>query len=154
MSLYNPNDDSLVTDKVQVASEQDVDSAVAAAKAAFPAWKRTPSAKRSAMMLKYADLLEQHADKIATLESMAMGQPMWLAKLLVVMQATNWRYYAGFTDKIPGETYPENGDGVFKMVNYEPWGVCAGISAWNGTQFSISRKVSCPYHDHVLFLHA
>ncbi|KIW60873.1 hypothetical protein, variant [Exophiala xenobiotica] len=93
-------------------------------------------------MLKYADLVEQHSDKISHLESISMGQPIWLAKAIVGMQVASWRYYAGFTDKIPGETYPENGDGFFKMVNYEPLGVCAGISAWNGTQFSVARKIA------------
>jgi aldehyde dehydrogenase (NAD+) len=93
-------------------------------------------------MLKYADLVQQHADKIAHLESISMGQPISIAKLLIGIQVANWRYYAGLTDKIPGETYPENGDDLFKMVNYEPLGVCAGISAWNGTQYSVASKVS------------
>ena len=141
MTIHNPKDDSLVTDKVQAASEQDVDRAVAAAKAAFRGWKRTPSGKRSAIMLKYADLVEQHTDKIAHLESISMGQPISVAKKLVEMQVASWRYFAGLTDKIPGETYPENGDGIFKMVNYEPLGVCAGISAWNGTQLFVAWKV-------------
>lgn len=92
-------------------------------------------------MLKYADLVEQHVDKIAHLESIAMGQPISIAKVMVSVQISSFRYYAGLTDKIPGESYPENGDGVVKMVNYEPLGVCAGISAWNGTQVFVGWKV-------------
>lgn len=45
LTIYSPNDDSLVTDKVQAASEQDVDAAVAAAKAAFPGWRDTAGRK-------------------------------------------------------------------------------------------------------------
>lgn len=69
MTIYNPNDDSVVSDKVQVASEADVDKAVAAAKAALPGWKATAGAKRGAIMLKFADLLEKNVDRIAKLES-------------------------------------------------------------------------------------
>ena len=141
MSIFNPKNDELVTDKVQCASEQDIDKAVAAGKAAFATWRKTPSGERTKLMLKFADLAEQHADKIAHLESISMGQPISVAKALVGMQVAQWRYYAGFTDKIPGETFPENGDGFFKMVVYEPLGVCAGISAWNATQFFTGWKV-------------
>ncbi|KAK5242072.1 hypothetical protein LTR96_011798 [Exophiala xenobiotica] len=76
LTIHNPEEDSLVTDKFQAASERDVDKAVAAAKAAFLGWKHTPNSKRSAMMLKYTDLVEQHNDKIAHLESISMGQPI------------------------------------------------------------------------------
>ncbi|KAK5278737.1 hypothetical protein LTR40_008748 [Exophiala xenobiotica] len=57
LTIHNPEEDSLVTDKFQAASERDVDKAVAAAKAAFLGWKHTPNSKRSAMMLKYTDLI-------------------------------------------------------------------------------------------------
>jgi aldehyde dehydrogenase (NAD+) len=127
---------------VQAASEQDVDKAVAAAKAAFKGWRSTPSGQRSAIMLKFADLVEKHTEEIAKLESFAMGHPISISKVLVQLQVAGWRYYAGLTDKIPGETYPVNGDGIFKMVNYEPLGVCAGIAAWNATQLFVAWKVS------------
>lgn len=67
LAIYNPNDDTLVTDKVQIASEQDVDRAVDAAKKAFPAWRDTKGAKRGAMMLKLADLMEKNLDELASL---------------------------------------------------------------------------------------
>ena len=70
LSIRNPNDDSTVSSNVQVASEQNVDQAVAAAKAALPAWKATAGAKRGAIMLKFADLLEKNVDRLAKLESM------------------------------------------------------------------------------------
>lgn len=57
LSIYNPNDDSLVTDQVQAASEADVDKAVAAAKAAFPKWRDTAGYKRAAIMLKVCPLI-------------------------------------------------------------------------------------------------
>ncbi len=100
-------------------------------------------------MLKYADLLEQHAAEVASLESRCMGAPTFLARGLVDSQVASFRYYAGLVDKMPGENYPEDGDGLFKMIHYEPLGVCAGIAAWNATQLFAGWKVS----DH-LFLYS
>lgn len=92
LSIYNPNDDSLVTDQVQVASEKDVNDAVAAAKAAFPAWSRKAGHKRAAIMLKFADLLEKNIDRLAKLESVAMGQPITMAKGMIRGPIALWRY--------------------------------------------------------------
>lgn len=96
LSIYSPNDDSLVTDKVQVASEADIDQAVAAAKAAFPKWRDTAGHKRATIMNKFADLLEKNVDKLAHLESIAMGQPVSLAKRMILGPVAIWRQVAIF----------------------------------------------------------
>ncbi|KAM0546951.1 hypothetical protein ACHAPJ_010611 [Fusarium lateritium] len=142
ISVYNPADSSLVTDQVQAASSEDVDKAVEAATDAFKSWKKTPSSKRAAIMLRYADLVEKNATKLAELETTAMGMPCMLASQVVAMHYTSFRYYAGLADKIHGETYTEDGDGLLKLITYEPIGVCAGISAWNGTHLSIGWKIA------------
>jgi aldehyde dehydrogenase (NAD+) len=131
-----------VSDKIQVASEGDVDKAVAAAKAALPLWSARPGGERAAIMLKFAELLEKNAAKIAKLESVAMGQPIGVATKFTALPASYWRYFAGFADKITGESSPPDGDGLFKIVSYEPLGVCAGISAWNATTLLFSWKES------------
>lgn len=100
LSIYSPNDESLVTDKVQVASEADIDKAVSAAKAAFPKWRDTAGAKRAAIMLKFADLLEKNVDKLASLESRAMGQPISLARRFVLGPAALWRCTCTLTASI------------------------------------------------------
>lgn len=142
-SIYNPSTDELVTDKVQIASEADVDRAVAAAKAAFPKWRATPSSQRAAILMKFADLLEQNAPRLAKLESMAMGQPVTLANMMIKLPATTYRYYAGFANKIGGESFAPEFDGdSYKIVSYEPLGVCAGISAWNGTHVLCAWKAA------------
>ena len=142
MTIYNPNDDSLVSDKVQVASEKDVDDAVAAAKAAQPAWAEMAGHKRAAILNKFADLLEQNQEKIGKLESAAMGQPISVAKRMVLGPAALWRYYAGYSGKIAGETFPPDEDGTYKIVQYEPLGICAGICAWNGTHVLAAWKMA------------
>jgi aldehyde dehydrogenase (NAD+) len=67
LAIYSPVDDSVVSDKVQVASEADVDRAVAAARAAFPAWRDTAGHKRAACMFKFAEILEREAERLAGL---------------------------------------------------------------------------------------
>lgn len=49
--------------------------------------------------------------------------------------------YAGWTDKISGETFPEH-NGVYKIVRHEPLGVCAGIASWNATFMYIGWKIA------------
>jgi aldehyde dehydrogenase (NAD+) len=67
LSIYSPVDDSLVSDQVQVASEADVDRAVAAARAAFPAWRDTAGHKRAKCMLRFAEILERESGRLAEL---------------------------------------------------------------------------------------
>jgi hypothetical protein len=67
LAIYSPTDDSLVSDQVQVASEADVDRAVATARAAFPAWRDTAGHKRAKCMFKFAELLEREAGRLAEL---------------------------------------------------------------------------------------
>ncbi|KAK0857495.1 hypothetical protein LTS02_010149 [Friedmanniomyces endolithicus] len=139
--MASPNDDSLVTDKVQVASEADIDRAVDAAKAAFPKWRDTAGHKRAAIMYKFADLLEKNVDKLAKLESIAMGQPISVAKKFILAPAMIWKYYAGYAGKVAGESFPPDEDGTYKIVQYEPLGVCAGICAWNGSHVLAAWKM-------------
>tara|TARA_R110002003_G_scaffold48_49_gene4307 strand:+ start:5582 stop:6010 length:429 start_codon:yes stop_codon:yes gene_type:complete len=51
------------------------------------------------------------------------------------------RYYAGWTDKLPGEQWPEE-DGIYRIIQYDPLGVCAGIGAWNGSGIFFGFKVA------------
>lgn len=144
LTVHNPYDGSLVSDKIVIALEKDVDLAVSAAQAAFPTWQAMTGVQRSALMLKYADLVEKHTQQIAQLESQCMGAPMMLATRVVGNHVAAFRYYAGLTDKIGGTTYTEDGDGFFKMVLQEAIGVCAGIGAWNATPIFSALKVRMP----------
>jgi aldehyde dehydrogenase (NAD+) len=53
-----------------------------------------------------------------------------------------WRYYAGYAGKVAGESYPPDEDGTYKIVQYEPLGVCAGICAWNGSHVLAAWKMA------------
>lgn len=78
LTVRYPYDDSLVTSKVQVAGENEVDTAVAAARAAYSIgpWSKFTGAQRSACLLKFADLVEKNMETLAQLETIAMGKPI------------------------------------------------------------------------------
>lgn len=125
--MSNPNDDSLLVEGVQAAGEQDVDAAVEAATKAYKEWRKTSGEVRARCMMKMADLMERDAERLAKLETLCMGQPISVALKFMSGVGKYWRYYAGFCDKIQGESFPEDGDGRVKMTQYMPYGVCAGI---------------------------
>lgn len=141
LSIHSPHDESLVAEGIHVAGEADVDNAVAAARAAFNGeWSQWSVERRSQAMLKFADLAEERALEIATWESKAMGQPISIALAFAKMMVRIWRYYAGWTDKIAGEQYPTTEEGIYRIVQYDPVGVCALIAPWNCTPIFFGMK--------------
>jgi aldehyde dehydrogenase (NAD+) len=92
LSVYNPDDESLVAEGIQVASEADVDAAVDAAEAAFKGpWSKWTGAQRAVVMQKMADLIEKHANDIAPLETKAMGMPLNVALFCIKLSADIFR---------------------------------------------------------------
>ncbi|OBS22521.1 hypothetical protein FPOA_08858 [Fusarium poae] len=141
ISVHNPIDGSLVSNDIHVAGPQDVDDAVDAAQAAFNGpWKTFTAAQKTKCMLKLADLIDAKAKDLAVLETIAMGQPTSIAVNITKMTSDLFRYYAGWTDKIRGEQLPPDG-GVYKIISHHPFGVVAGISAWNGSSIQLGLKI-------------
>jgi len=119
---------------VPQAGPEDVDRAVAAARAAFDdgRWSGIAAAKRTRAMLALADAVEAHADELAELESLDNGKPVKLAKRVdVALAAEHLRYFAGWPTKIAGETLPVAQANMHCYTRKEPVGVCAQIIPWN-----------------------
>jgi aldehyde dehydrogenase (NAD+) len=120
--------------KVAEADAADVDLAVKAARRAFHSkapWRRMSAAERGKLLNRLADLIEKHADELATLESLDNGKPRHVAAaadLPLVLGC--YRYYAGWADKIQGRTIPIAGD-YFSYTRHEPVGVVGQIIPWN-----------------------
>lgn len=92
LAVYNPHDESLVTNQVQVAGQADVDKAVAAARTAFHGeWATWSPVQRSAVMLKFADLVEKHVDELAPWEAKCMGQPVTITRMLYGLLTGSFR---------------------------------------------------------------
>ncbi|MFC5833935.1 aldehyde dehydrogenase family protein [Nonomuraea insulae] len=116
------------------AGSPDVEEAVAAARRALtdPGWSQMSPAARARLLWRIADLIEDHADELAELETRDQGQPIGIARAVSVAGAAeHFRYYAGWTTKIEGETAPLSFPGVFQYTRREPVGVCALITPWN-----------------------
>ncbi|KAL4932014.1 aldehyde dehydrogenase domain-containing protein [Aspergillus undulatus] len=143
LTVSNPYDDSPIPHAAHAASADDIDAAVAAATTAYKTtWAATTPAQRQACMLRFADLVERDAERLAVLESLPTGKPVTPTRMFDLAHLVEvWRYYAGWTDKISGETYPES-NGVYKIVRHEPLGVCAGIASWNATFMYIGWKIA------------
>src|SRR5258706_15677696 len=87
--------------------EREIDAAVAAAKAAFPAWAGRPSGERAALLRKLGDLIAKHAPEIAATETRDTGQVIsQTAKQLVPRSADNFYYFAEMCVRVDGHTYP------------------------------------------------
>ena len=118
--------------EVALAGEADVDAAVAAAKAAFPAWSATLAGERGALLFKLADLIDAHADALAELETLDNGKPIRVSRRGDLPYVTkHLRYQAGWADKIEGSTVPVTFPNQFVYTRREPLGVVAAIIPWN-----------------------
>ncbi|KAG7051069.1 aldehyde dehydrogenase [Colletotrichum scovillei] len=132
LELRNPTENSLVTNKVPVAGEKDVDIAVSYAEEAFNGpWSQFSASQRSACLRKLADLLETKTEPILKLDSLSVGHPVSLTpKRENGYIKACLLYYAGWTDKQRGDYFPAD-DGFVKLVRHEPLGVCAAINPYN-----------------------
>ncbi|WP_338701166.1 aldehyde dehydrogenase family protein [Bradyrhizobium sp. 26S5] len=113
-------------------NEADVDRAVAAARRAFEGpWRTMRAAERGHILLRWAELLKQHADEIAALESLDAGKPISAVLRQDLPAAIDTlTYYAGWADKISGDVVSTRDDALTYTVR-EPVGVVAAIVPWN-----------------------
>jgi acyl-CoA reductase-like NAD-dependent aldehyde dehydrogenase len=120
--------------RVADAGQADVDAAVAQARAVFDdgAWPGLPGAQRARILWRIADLIEEHADELARLETRDQGQPLSIsAGFSVPLAAEVFRYYAGWCTKIEGTAGPVATPDVLHYTRREPVGVAALITPWN-----------------------
>jgi aldehyde dehydrogenase (NAD+)/betaine-aldehyde dehydrogenase len=130
---------------VSAASADDVDAAVAAARAAMrsPEWTGLSRPALARMLWRLADLVEAHADELARLETLDNGQPYGVSRHVnVAGTAEHFRYYAGWVTKIQGATAAVGNPDVFHYTRREPVGVCALILPWNFPLMITSWKLA------------
>lgn len=125
-----------VTSEIMMAGASDVDSAVQAARDAFPAWRDMPGDKRRNLLLKVAELIEKNAAQLAVLATLENGSPAMISPYIPPVVAERFRYYAGWADKICGETLNAWNGPAHNYVTYEPYGVVGAIIPWNGPLFA------------------
>lgn len=127
---FNPGNGE-ICGQLAECDEEDIDAAVRAALAAFPAWKKKTGAARAKVLMKLAQLVETHGAKLAELESINAGKPIRDSKAIDAVTAIDaLEYFAGMCTKIQGETIPVPGPYI-NMTLREPLGVIGGIIPWN-----------------------
>jgi 5-carboxymethyl-2-hydroxymuconic-semialdehyde dehydrogenase len=127
--------------EVAEGGQAEVDAAVAAAKAAFPAWAARPATERAALMRKLGDLITRHVPDIAETETRDTGQVIaQTAKQLVPRSADNFHYFAEMCTRVDGHTYPTPTHLNYTL--FHPVGVCALISPWNVPFMTSTWKVA------------
>lgn len=128
--------------EVASGGEAEINAAVAAAKAAFPAWANTPAKQRAKLMRRLGELIEQNVLHLAALETMDTGLPIaQTSKQLIPRASENFHFFAEVCTQINGRTYPVD-DQMLNYTLYQPVGVCALISPWNVPFMTATWKVA------------
>ncbi|MDY0745724.1 NAD-dependent succinate-semialdehyde dehydrogenase [Paucibacter sp. R3-3] len=120
----------------------ETEAAIAAANNAGKAWRATPAKQRAAVMLKWFQLLNAHADDLATIMSAEQGKPLAEARGEVGFGASFIEWFAEEGRRVYGETIPTTDKDKRYLVLREPVGVCAAITPWNFPIAMITRKVA------------
>ncbi|MET7933160.1 gamma-aminobutyraldehyde dehydrogenase [Streptomyces sp. NPDC005322] len=110
----------------------DVDAAMAAAEAAFPAWRDSTPSTRQKLLLRIADAVETRAEEIAEAECRNTGKPRALTlteEVAVIVDQI--RFFAGAARSLEGRSAGEYMDGLTSIIRREPIGVCAQVAPWN-----------------------
>ena len=126
--------------EVPRAGAEELDAAVARAKAAFPAWRAVTPGDRAALLHRLANALEERSADLAMLEARNAGKPIGDARGEMEMVVQTYRYYAGAPERLLGQTIPVAGG--IDMTFREPLGVVGLIVPWNFPLLIASWKVA------------
>ncbi|MES2169176.1 MAG: aldehyde dehydrogenase family protein [Actinomycetota bacterium] len=126
-----------------LAGRAEVDAAVAAARRAQPIWAGMPPQRRQAILRRIAELAVEHAHEFATINTLETGTPYAGFHAMIKDRFPAWfNYYAGWIEKLPGETSELGYDRPFNLTVFEPVGVVVKILTWNGPLNNIYMSVA------------
>lgn len=140
---YNPATGEVLA-FVSEAQAEDIDKAVVAAKEAFEhgPWSKMSAAERGRLMYRLAQLIEQHKQELAEIDSLDNGKPMREVIENDIPNAIGqFEYFAGWTTKIIGQTIPVSGP-YFNYTRHEPVGVVGQIIPWNFPLMMAAWKIA------------
>jgi len=130
-----------IVDSIPRGTAEDVQQAVAAAKAAFPAWADTPFAKRAEILFKLVHLIHEREKDLATLLTREQGKPVRESVLEMRRFAHTIEHYAGMGKNVRGGYVPLLDKGKYGMIIKKPIGVCASIVPWNFPVSLMGNKI-------------
>jgi betaine-aldehyde dehydrogenase/aminobutyraldehyde dehydrogenase len=140
MEVLNPATGDVIAE-VPRGTAADVERAVQAAEKAWDGWRSKTPKDRMELLLALADVVDEHAEELARLESQNVGKPWWVAKDEPPVIADNLRFFAGAARNLEGKAAAEYVEGYTSMIRREPLGVVAGIAPWNYPLFMVGWKL-------------
>jgi len=133
MDTVNPASEAVLA-KIAIADHADIDLAVAAAKAAFPKWRRLKASERAKYLFRIARRIQERARELAVLETLDGGKPIKESRDVDIPEAAkHFFYHAGWADKL---------DYAFPGRKGTPLGVCAQIIPWNFPLLMAAWKIA------------
>src|SRR5271154_351958 len=124
-------------------SAADIDAAVGAAKAAFPAWRNTPPFERARLLRRAANVLREHAEELAMIDAADCGNPVHEMVMDATIAAAQIDFYAGLVTEVKGASIPM-GPGVVNFTVREPRGVVGRILPFNHPFMFCAGKIGAP----------
>lgn len=123
--------------------EAEAEAAILAARRAFDdgRWSGLPGKARAAVLLRVADLIEAHVDRVALVETLESGKPIAQARGEVGGAADLWRYAAALARTVSGDSHNTLGPDMLGMILKEPIGVVSVITPWNFPFWILSQKL-------------
>ncbi|MYW65364.1 aldehyde dehydrogenase family protein [Streptomyces sp. SID8379] len=115
-----------------LSGQADIDAAMAAAEAAFPAWRDLVPGERQKYLLKIADAFEERAEELIAAEVENTGKPIGLTRSEEIPPMVDQiRFFAGAARMLEGRSAGEYMEGLTSIIRREPIGVCAQVAPWN-----------------------
>lgn len=127
---------------IPLASAADVDRAVRAARAAFPAWRATFGKDRARLLRRLADLIAERADHLGAVETRDNGKIIREMLGQVKSLPDYYQYWAGWADKVTGEVVPLDKPDMFHYITRVPRGVIAAVVPWNSPLLLLTWKLA------------
>ena len=140
MEVLNPATGEAIAE-VPRGTAEDVERAVSAARDAWDEWRTKTPKDRMELLLALADVIDEHAEELARLESLNVGKPWWVAKDEPTMIADNLRFFAGAARNLEGKASAEYVEGYTSVLRREPLGIVAGIAPWNYPLMMVGWKL-------------
>lgn len=138
--VINPQTEEVICE-VSEGFKEDVDLAVEAAEKATELWEKVTPTKKMKLLLKLADLIERDQESLAILESFNNGSPFSLQKAIVETLPDEFRYYAGFIDKMDGRVVVTDSKNHVYTTK-DPIGICGIIIPWNLPLWALTVKLA------------
>jgi succinate-semialdehyde dehydrogenase / glutarate-semialdehyde dehydrogenase len=140
-AVTDPATGALLAEVPNLGAEH-TEAAIAAADAAWPAWRAMPAKARASILMKWFHLLNQHAMDLARIMTAEQGKPLAEAKGEVLYGASFVEWFAEEARRVYGETIASPDPTKRLLVLRQPVGVCAAITPWNFPVAMITRKVA------------